>query len=200
MRCDRPPRLWRTVVALLVGLLWSTLPPGVGRAAAQLVTGTIVGSVSDEQGGVMPGVAVSISSENLIFLGIPHTSRWLEGLLESCNFQVESNGESIVNSRPRPGEPARFARANHSPTRSVTPHLFAVLPGRGQSTRTLVLTGQTSALASYLMSPSGIDAIHADWMKLDRPDYVEVVVLAETEGDTLVKASLAGFRAVQPTR
>ncbi len=66
MRCDRPPRLWRTVVALLVGLLWSTLPPGVGRAAAQLVTGTIVGSVSDEQGGVMPGVAVSISSENLI--------------------------------------------------------------------------------------------------------------------------------------
>lgn len=58
MRRVSPQLYWCLAVLLLLG------SPGV--ALAQLVTGTITGAVTDDSGGLMPGVAISVSSENLI--------------------------------------------------------------------------------------------------------------------------------------
>ena len=59
---------WNRWKSLVFGLLVLTSPH---VASAQLLTGTITGSVSDNTGAVMPGVTVTVSGERLI--GGPHT-------------------------------------------------------------------------------------------------------------------------------
>jgi hypothetical protein len=113
---------------------------------------------------------------------------------------MDPHGQTLDNLKPQPGEPARFLQTVHSQTRRVGPYLLALLPGKELGTRMLVLGGQTSALASFLTSPAGLETMQAAWKQHGRPEHFEVVVIAEMEGDTLVKAGIGGFRTVSITR
>lgn len=151
--------------------------------------------------GVYPEGKLSLDAfagENLIFLGVPHTSRWLNGLLEKCNFQMDSNGHLLTNTKPEAGEPKIYRQVNHSETRRVVPHLMALLPGKDGQTRVLVLSGQTTVLATFLTTPGGLEEVEKSWRQKGKPGFFEMVVLAEMEGDNLIKAHVASARVAQP--
>ncbi|HYZ87432.1 MAG TPA: hypothetical protein VE621_23655 [Bryobacteraceae bacterium] len=94
-----------------------------------------------------------------------------------------------------PGEPADFRARDLSPTRHVRPHLLALLPGKERGTNLLLLGGQYASATPFLTSPSGVDAIEEMWRKHNRPAHFEAVIMAETEGETVVKAHIVAFRA-----
>lgn len=138
----------------------------------------------------------SFGNENLVFLGIPHTSKWLNELLPARHFRLDPSGRTITNLQPERGEPRQFNPTARSSTRSIEPHLLALLPGKVKGTNLLLLGGTSGALALFLTSPSGLDIMEGVWKQHQRPRHFEVVVTAETEGTALVKASIAAFRTV----
>lgn len=152
----------------------------------------------------LKGVAVATAGENqlsldnfenhnLVFLGFPHTSRWLKELLDASDFHMDPGGLEIANRRPQPGEAARFLKQEQSPTHKIEPQLLALLPGKSKGTNVLLLGGVSAALGAYLTSPAGVEALDSAWATNGRPAYFEAIILAETEGTALVRARLAAY-------
>ena len=159
------------------------------------VRGNPVGIASEGQLGLD-----AFTHENLIFFGFPHTSAWLFRLLESCNFQMEENGTGLINRQPAAGEPSMFRESTLSPTRRVRPHVVSLLPGKERGANILLLGGQDPTTTPWLTSPSGIEAMDRAWERAGKPAWFESVIMAETEGDTLVRGTVSAFRAVSLSR
>jgi hypothetical protein len=131
-----------------------------------------------------------------VFLGIPNTSQYLKQFLERANFELLSSGDRVTNRAPREGEPGVYRLQHHSDSRQVRPTLLALYPGKAPGTRILLLGGHSPSLASFLTSPGGLEELDAEWEKHGRPEYFEMVVLAETEGHVPLRVTPAGFRPV----
>lgn len=141
----------------------------------------------------------SFTNENLVFFGFPHTSPWLRSLLTDSNFQLESSGTAVINRQPAAGEAPRLGEVWLSATRRRLPHLVTLLPGKEKGTRILLLGGRTAAPSSFLTSPAGLATMEAIWSRRGGPAFFEAVVMAELEGDSLVRADVTAFRPVRVT-
>jgi hypothetical protein len=136
---------------------------------------------------------------NVIFLGIPATNSHIDGYLQQTNFRFLPGSDSvIVNRQPLAGEPDRFQTVDQSDRRRVRPGMIALLPGKVKGTKLLVLAGDTASLVSCLIAEPSFDLLEAKWRSHQSPPYFEVVLLPETEGDTLLKVQPVAFRAFQP--
>ncbi len=138
----------------------------------------------------------TFADHHVVFLGIPNTSQYLKQFLEQANFELVSSGTSVTNRAPRAGEPAVYQSQHHSDSRQVRPTLLALYPGKAPGTRILLLGGHSLSLASFLTSPGGLEALDAEWEKNGSPDYFEMVVLAETEGQVPLRVRPGSFRPV----
>ncbi|MGH9665690.1 MAG: helix-turn-helix domain-containing protein, partial [Bryobacteraceae bacterium] len=139
------------------------------------------------------GVPVTISStrdlslelfgsENLLFLGVPPTSRLVERLLARTDFYLQPGGSVVGIRHPLSNEPKQFAPSVQSST-GTTFGIIAVLPGQAPQTRLVLLCGlQTFALASYLASPLTLHELGDFLARKGHPEFFEMVVSSEVEG------------------
>jgi hypothetical protein len=136
---------------------------------------------------------------NIIFLGIPATNSHIDGYLQQTNFRFLPGSDSvIVNRQPLAGEPDQFHAVDQSDRRRIRPGMIALLPGKVEGTKLLVLAGDTASLVSCLIAEPSFDLLEAKWRSHQAPPYFEVVLMPETEGDTLLKVQPVAFRAFQP--
>jgi hypothetical protein len=126
------------------------------------------------------------------------TCRQVNELLSTAPFYVADGATHVVRNRaPLPGEPSSFKTVEESTVRWVTPGIIAVLPGRVQGTRMLVLTGfYTYPLVYSLATPSPMAAIDAAWKKAGSPRFFEAVVNSDVEarGASVLRSTVAAFR------
>jgi len=143
----------------------------------------------------------SVLDHNTIFLGVPGTSRHLVAILDRLNFFTPMGKYEVVGNRsPRPGEPAEFRQRALSTRRAVKYGIVALVKGRAPDTKILALAGlSTDAMVSFLSAPSGLQQLEDRWRREGSPPFFEVVVEAETDGDTVLGASLVVFRPTAAT-
>jgi hypothetical protein len=134
------------------------------------------------------------ASDNLIFLGIPHTSEHVAHLMARTAFYLESTRVKVR--QPQPGERAVYAASRPSQQFGVV----SVLPGQTSGTRLVLLTGgHAASLASFLTAPVTLREVDRFLESKGDPEYFEMVVEAETDGANLLKAHPVAFRPVPAT-
>ncbi|MDX1981790.1 MAG: helix-turn-helix domain-containing protein [Bryobacteraceae bacterium] len=143
----------------------------------------------------------SFGDRNLIFLGSPGTSEHLQQILNESNFFIVPGTTGIVRNRaPAAGEAAVYAEAKRGDRRSVVPGIVSVFPGKTPRTKMLLLSSRTPAtLVAFLMSPQGLEVLDRRLREAGSPEHYECVVLAEVEGTSVLKTSLAALRRFHPT-
>lgn len=131
-------------------------------------------------------------SDNLLFLGIPHTSQHVERMLSKTEFYLRPRGQIVGVRHPRPGEPATFS--DQPGTRFG---IVSVLPGQAQGNRLVLLSGMhTASLASFLASPITLRQLEEYLRQHGQPEFFEIVVGAEVDGFKVLKAYPVAFRTV----
>jgi hypothetical protein len=129
-----------------------------------------------------------LDHENVIALGTWGTLSPLQPFLDRMTFQLIEHEQSVINKRPAAGEPARMDQVVESPARGTWLGVIAVLPGQSRQTQLLILASRhTAALVSFLTSVDGLAQLQNLWRLKGSPEYYEVVVAAEMDGETLVR-------------
>ncbi len=137
-------------------------------------------------------------NHNLIIMGFPNASPHMRELQARTHF-VTVDGRTVTNRKPAPGEPQAWSVHRISEDRIVMPGLIAILPGQGPGTQLMLFSAtRTAPLASFLISPAGAKTLDQVWASNGSPAYFEVIVLAETSANSLVKGTPVAFRAVSP--
>ena len=148
------------------------------------------------------GTLNSLATQNIILLGTPGiTSRHLKKVMEATNFYyLGTNGSTVLNRNPRPGEAARYDEVIQSDRRRTALGIIALLPGKGSGTLLLTLTGRyTSPLASFLITPQSLDQFEAIWQKEGSPAHFELLVQVELDGDVVLKSVPIAMRQLNIT-
>ncbi len=131
-------------------------------------------------------------SDNLLLLGMPHTSQHVDNLLSRTEFYLRPRGQSVCIRHPKPGEPDRFL---DSPGTRFG--IVAVLPGQGPGTRLVLLSGRYSAaLASFLASPITLRQLEEYLLRRGQPEFFEMVVATEGDGSKVQKGYPVAFRVI----
>ena len=133
----------------------------------------------------------ALDHENVVALGTWGTLMPFKSYLDRMTFQMQGHEQHVVNLRPQKGEPKESVVVNEStqPTnRAIWPGVIALLPGNGGRTHLLILVSRhTSALVSFLTSSKGLEDLHTIWQANGSPEYYEVLVSAEMDGNSLVR-------------
>jgi hypothetical protein len=135
---------------------------------------------------------------NVILLGLPNSSFQLRSSLAARTFFVDSKEPaSVVNRFPKPGEPARFVETTQPDgawRRSYG--ILAVLPGRTELTRRLVLAGQdTRLLTTMITSEPRLRELEAEHRKAGSPDFFETVLEMTSGSQKLMRIRPVAFRS-----
>lgn len=183
--------------AIAPGLVNPTLSQSYSVTSDTLAMATLTRLLAN--GGVPLAVGATqdlslelFGSDNLIFLGIPHTSQHVERILSRTDFYLRPRGQRVCVRHPLPGEPATFADSH-----GMRFGIVAVLPGQAPGTRLILLSGtHTAALASYLASPITLRQLEEYLRQRGQPEYFEMVVSAEVDGYKLRKGHPVAFRNI----
>jgi hypothetical protein len=146
--------------------------------------------------------ADSLHWVNVILLGLPNSSFQLRSALLPRNFSIDpKEPASVVNRHPRPGEPARFVEATQPDgawRRSYG--ILAVLPGRTEQTRRLVLAGQdTRLLTTMITSEPRIREIEIEVRKAGSPTFFECVLEMTSGSQKLMRIRAVALRGIKAT-
>lgn len=138
--------------------------------------------------GTMPMGA--LEKVNEIAFGAYATLHPFRPYLDRMNFYMAEYERYVGNRHPLGAEPATFPlQKENGEQRSIQPCLLAVLPGRSRNTRLMILQAKhTAALVTFLTSSTGVDSLQKMWKTNGSPQYYEVVVYAEMNGDQLMRA------------
>jgi hypothetical protein len=130
----------------------------------------------------------ALDEENVIAIGTSGTLSTLKPYLDRMDFGLVPADAAVANRRPRSGEAAQISTVKQSDRRAIWPGVIGLLPGSGAHTHLLVLTARhTAALISFLTSQNGQDQLDRIWKANGRPEYYQLVVAAEMDGDSLVR-------------
>jgi hypothetical protein len=133
----------------------------------------------------------ALDTENVIALGTWGTLNPLAAYLNRMNFRLASHEDSVENRSPLPGEPKRISQIQESEDRVIWPGVIAVLPGQNARAHLLIIGGRhTSALVSFLTSTSGLAQLEQIWRKNESPEFYELVVNAEVNGNSTTPVRL----------
>jgi hypothetical protein len=141
----------------------------------------------------------AFSQKNTVFIGIPQGSDRIAQLLEKTNFRMSVGDNAVVvrNTNPGPGERREYVQSVQSVSRKTWPGIIALLPINSGVAHSLVLAGNSpSSLLWLLTSDNGLKLVDENWRKGGAPDYFEMVVETEMDGDTVLKVLPVGFRRV----
>ncbi len=139
----------------------------------------------------------SFLETNVVLLGLPSTSYHVQARSAKLNFQIDAFGKAIRNLKPKVGEPAVYDTVPQTGKRIVSHGVLAVLSGRTEATRTLLLAGaNTLYLAPMVSSVGPLAELDRVWQASGSPKYFEAVVETVTEGDAVLRIRLVAFRPV----
>ncbi len=142
----------------------------------------------------------AIDNENMIAIGTRGTLNAIKLYLDRMTMRSLPGDNDVEIRDARPGEPSRI-NLQHESTgnqRAIWPGVIGLLPGRTGRTRLLVLTSRhTSALVSFLTSANGQDQLDRIWKAHGSPEYYEIVVTAEMNGENLVRFWPVALHPVQ---
>jgi hypothetical protein len=132
-----------------------------------------------------------LDNENIIAVGTWGTLTPLEPYLNRMTFQLENHEKLVRNKQVRAGEKAEYPALEESPQRIVYPGVVAVLPGTdaGITHLLIVASRHTASLVSFLTSGSGLSRLDALWKENGSPEFYEVIINSEMNGDDLVGVS-----------
>jgi hypothetical protein len=132
-------------------------------------------------------VLESLDSENLIATGTWGTLTPLAPYLNQMSFKLANHEESVEIRNPAPGEPKRISSISEAKDRFICPGIIAVLPSQNRHTHVLILASRyTSALVSFLTCTDGLDQLEQMWRAKGRPEFYEVIVNSEMNGNTTI--------------
>jgi hypothetical protein len=130
----------------------------------------------------------ALDNENVIAIGTRGTLTPLNSYLSRMSLTLGAHEQSVDINKALPGEPRRVEWVQESPERAIWPGVIAVLPGPGGRTHLLVMAARhTSALVSFVTSANGLSQLDKMWKAKGSPDYYEVVVNSEMNGEDLVR-------------
>lgn len=130
-------------------------------------------------------VLEALDTENAIALGTWGTLSPFSSYLDKMNFRLASHEDLVENQSPLPGEPKRILQVAESVDRMIWPGIIAELPGQNARSHLLIIGGRhTSALVSFLTSTDGLGQLEQIWLKNGAPEFYELVVNAEVNGDS----------------
>lgn len=131
----------------------------------------------------------ALDDENVIAVGTWGTLAPLKSYLDALDFRLNAHETEVDIANPSPGEPRSIALHHESGQRTVWPGIIALVPGLSGRTRLLVLAGRhTRSLVSVLASTAGLHQLRDMWAAKGKPQFFQVVVKAELNGDTLLRA------------
>lgn len=133
-----------------------------------------------------------LSTGNVIALGTSKTLRGFDQELDKgdagLDFFLLPEERCVENRQPENGEPRRFCEQIQSSSRSVSPGVIAVLPGRVPTSHVMTLKARhTLALASFLSSAPELGRFDKIWRAHGSPLYFELVVDCEMDGNQCVR-------------
>jgi hypothetical protein len=115
------------------------------------------------------------------------------------NYVLGRHEITVEVRNPAPGDPERVDFISESAERSVWPGVIGYLPGRGGHSHLLVLASRhTSALVEFLTSSNGLDQLDRLWKAKGSPEYYEMIVNAEMDGQKLVRFWPVALRRFHP--
>ncbi len=141
-----------------------------------------------------------LESSSEIVLGSHGTLHALQSYLDGMNFVLTENESSVEARTSNGGAPREIFRAvDEGGGRTIEPGLIAFLPGRSEATRLLILQSRrTAALVEMMTTATGAEMIDRLRKKKGNPRFFEVVVLAEMNGDHMIRAWPLDLVAVDP--
>jgi hypothetical protein len=140
-------------------------------------------------------------AQNTIFLGSMRwyvAGDWVKQVLEKTNFYTQGADPTVVGNRsPRTGEAPEYREVDFSTDHKVVPELITLLPVRANGTRTLFLFGPNpTVFMSVLVSPDGLKLVDDQWKRAGSPESWEMVIQAETNGDTVLRLQPVAIRRI----
>jgi hypothetical protein len=132
----------------------------------------------------------ALDNENMVAIGTRGTLNAVKLYLDRMTMRSLQGDNDVEIRDARPGEPKRINLRHESENqeRAIWPGVIGMLPGRTGQTRLLVLTSRhTSALVAFLTSANGQDQLDRIWNAHGSPEYYEIVVAAEMNGENLVR-------------
>ena len=130
----------------------------------------------------------ALDNENVIAIGTWGTLTPLKPYLDRMGFRLGAHEQSVEIAKPLAGEPKKVEWVQESSERSIWPGVIAVLPGPSQKTHLLILGSRhTAVLVSFLTSANGLEQLDRMWKATGSPEFYEVVVNSEMNGEDLVR-------------
>lgn len=139
-------------------------------------------------------------NDNLIYLGIPPTNAQLSTYLDRLNFRLQDGSGTVYNRNPGKGEMDVYTPRRGSPDLGGTESYgtIVVLPGHAPGTSLMLIMGlQTSAIATLVTSPQGIEVFTKRWRAENSPPHFEAVVRTVSAGVSAKTAELTALRAIR---
>lgn len=131
----------------------------------------------------------ALEHSNVIVLGTYATLQPMREYTDTLNFKLSRGEEHVSNANPEGNEPKEWGMQEQSKTRRIEPSIIAVLPGRGNGLKVLMLESRdTSGMISLLCSSVGAHTVEAMWRAHGAPQFFEMVVMTEREGNTVLRS------------
>ncbi len=133
--------------------------------------------------------AQSVGQTNQVVFGTYTSLYPYKNYLDRMNFFIGPHENEVFNRQPAPGEQKLYEKVfENGEQRTIQPGIIALLPGTEGGTRLLILQATyTSALTMFLTSSTGIDQLEKLRKAQRFPQYYEVVVFAEMDGDRPIR-------------
>ena len=95
---------------------------------------------------------------------------------------------------------AEYRGGDFSASHKLVLELVTLLPPTPNGTRSLLLLGPSPSVASFLvLSSEGLKLLDEQWMKAGSPDSWEMLVQAETNGETVLRLQPIAIRRIPGT-
>jgi hypothetical protein len=130
-------------------------------------------------------------ARNVVLIGLSSTSLHIRQAMEKTSFYSNpAEASTVLDRRPEAGQPGQYKMILQSGSRRSVHGVVAVLPGGPSGGRILMLAGwATAALVTSLVDPASLEKLDELWRGAGSPEYFEVLVQAEIDGNAVLRAS-----------
>lgn len=137
-----------------------------------------------------------MDKENVVLLGTGTTLRRFDEILKATSLRFDPLTTAITRVDDKAQVVQRFNPVNESGDVSYIPQMLACLPTGIAGKKALVIAGfRNQALLHYITSDAGQNEIRKR-QKLGNSPFFEAVVLAEMNGNTPLRSSIAYFHSL----
>lgn len=133
---------------------------------------------------------------NVVLIGLSSSSFHIRRFMERTNFYSNpAQASTIMSRKPGTGEAAEYKMVQQSGSRRSVPGMVGVLPGPAPNTKVLMVAGwASSALISFLTAEPSLEQLDAAWADAGSPEFFELLVQSEIEGNAVLRAETLGLR------